>query len=58
MNINYAKSGSDNMYVIRFSDNYGGVKDLSINGTGKTGVCGLGLFPKVLRNNKTRRPEL
>jgi hypothetical protein len=39
-------ANSNNMYVVRFSDSHGGVRDLSINANTKTGVIGLGCVPE------------
>jgi hypothetical protein len=40
------KAGSNNMYVIRFSDNYGSVRDVSIDGNSRNAVYGLGCVPE------------
>tara|TARA_R110000868_G_scaffold207856_1_gene456895 strand:- start:898 stop:2292 length:1395 start_codon:yes stop_codon:yes gene_type:complete len=39
-------ANSNNMYVVRFSDSHGGVRDMSINANTKTGVIGLGCVPE------------
>ena len=40
------KAGSNNMYIIRYSDNNGGCGNMSISGNGFTGVYGLGVVPE------------
>ena len=39
-------ANSNNMYVVRYSDSHGGVKDMSIDANSKTGVIGLGCVPE------------
>lgn len=47
------KANTNNMYVIRFCDNHGGVRDLSIDGNGKTSVVGLGCVPESATQTST-----
>lgn len=42
------KAGGNDMVVIRFSDCYGAVRDLSIDGNGFTGIYGLGCIPESM----------
>jgi hypothetical protein len=47
------KANSNGMYVIRFSDSNGGVRDLSIDGNSKTSVIGLGCVPQSVKQTTT-----
>ena len=47
------KANSNGMYVIRFSDSNGGVRDLSIDGNGRTSVVGLGCVPQSVTQTTT-----
>lgn len=47
------KANSNNMYVIRFSDSHGGVRDLTIDGNGKSAVIGLGCVPENTTQTST-----
>lgn len=40
------KANSNDMYIVRFSDCHGGVRDLTLDGNSKTGVIGLGCVPE------------
>ena len=47
------KAGDNNMYVIRFCDSHGGVRDLSIDGNSNTSVIGLGCVPEDVDQTST-----
>lgn len=47
------QAGNNNMVVVRFCDSHGAVQDLSINGTGYTGVVGLGCIPENITQTTT-----
>lgn len=47
------KANSDDMYIVRFCDSHGGVESLTIDGTGKTGVTGLGVVPQNITQTTT-----
>ncbi len=40
------KAGAANIALIRFSDSYGGVENLTLNGNGQTGITGLRVAPQ------------
>jgi hypothetical protein len=40
------KANGDSMYIVRFSDSHGGVKDMTLDGNGKASVVGLGCVPE------------
>jgi hypothetical protein len=46
-------AGSNNMNIIRFSDSHGGVRDMSIDGNGKTSVYGLACIPENITQTST-----
>jgi hypothetical protein len=39
-------AGSNNMNIVRFSDSYGGVRDMSLDGNSRTSVVGLACIPE------------
>ena len=47
------KANDNSMYIVRFSDSHGGVKDLTLDGNGKTSVTGLGCVPEDTTQTST-----
>jgi hypothetical protein len=50
-------AGSNNMIVVRMSNSYCNLMDLSIDGNGKTGVIGQALYPQDLTQTTTRTDQ-
>ena len=46
-------AGSNNMNIIRFSDSNGGVRDMSLDGNGRTSVFGLACVPESTTQTST-----
>jgi hypothetical protein len=46
-------AGSNNMNIIRFSDSNGGVRDMSLDGNGRTSVTGLACIPENINQTAT-----
>jgi hypothetical protein len=42
------KAGSNGMYIVRFCDSHGSVRDMSLDADGNTGVIGLGCVPESI----------